>query len=286
MYLVRLLGQSKSPSPVLTCSAAICFYHSVAGLESPTKHHVVGMPREIARRSLQAGQQVKQPLLALHVRRLFAIWRLPADHTLHELMKLSAVVLCYVGFLRFLDLIIVQWHEIRFLPLHMELFLEKSKTDQYRVGLWVLIARVGGVYCHVSLIEHLLRQGKYETLDPGPLIRSTTLSRSQQLLRASQPCYSTVLSWFKEAALCLGLDPAVFGTHSGRRGGTTARPTWTSLTSCSRIEHGAWRSERAKDGYVVSSLQARLSVTADMGLQPSVSLDQLVSFERAARLGT
>jgi integrase len=200
-------------------------------------------------------------------------------------MKLSAVVLCYVGFLRFSDLIIVQWHEIRFLPSHMELFLEKSKTDQYRVGRWVFIARVGGVYCHVSLIEHLLRRGKYETLGPGPLIRSTTIFRSQQLLRASQPCYSTVLSWFKEAALRLGLDPAVFGTHSGRRGGAT-RAANVDVPDRLFKEHGAWRSERAKDGYVASSLQARLSVTADMGLQPLVSLDQLVSFERAARLGT
>jgi hypothetical protein len=44
----------------------------------------------------------------------------------HELMKLTAVTLCYVGFLRFSDLMVIQWQEVRFLPTHMELFLEKS----------------------------------------------------------------------------------------------------------------------------------------------------------------
>jgi hypothetical protein len=48
-------------------------------------------------------------------------------------------------------------------------------------------------------------------------------------------------------------------------------------------EHGAWRSERVKDGYVVSSLQTRLSVTANLGLQNSVTLAELIEFEQASR---
>jgi hypothetical protein len=107
LYLMRVLEHPKSPSPVLTCSAAIFFYHSIAGLESPTGHHLVSLVREMARRSLQAGHRVKQPLLASHVRRLFEFWRYAPGHTLHDLMKLAAVTLCYVGFLRFSDLMLI-----------------------------------------------------------------------------------------------------------------------------------------------------------------------------------
>ncbi|GAQ89379.1 hypothetical protein KFL_005150120 [Klebsormidium nitens] len=117
-------------------------------------------------------------------------------------------------------LMTVRWHEIRFLPPHMELFLEKSKTDQYRVGRWVLIARVGGPYCPVGLTEYLLELGQYSQFGPGGLIRTVTIS-SQQYLRATQPAYTTVNSWFKDAASRLGLDPALYRTHSGRRGGAT-----------------------------------------------------------------
>lgn len=45
-----------------------------------------------------------------------------------------------------------------------------------------------------------------------------------------------------------------------------------------------WRSERAKDGYVVSRLQARLSVTQSLGLQPGLSISELEAFEHEARL--
>jgi hypothetical protein len=134
--------------------------------------------------------------------------------TLHDLMKLTAVCLCYVGFPLFSDLMVVQWHKIRFLPSHMELFLEKSKNNQYWKGRWVLIARVGGAYCPVSLVEKLLRVDRYEFHGPGGLIRSTTISPSQQTICATQPAYSTVLGCFKDAARGLGLDPATFGTHS------------------------------------------------------------------------
>jgi hypothetical protein len=284
LYLMKLLDQAKSPSPVLTCSAAIYFHHSVASLESPTGHHLVAMSREIAMRSLQAGQQVKQPLLASHIRCLFSFLRFPAQHSLHDLMKLVAVTLCYVGFFRFSDLMVIQWHEIRFLLSHMEISSEKTKTGQYREGRWVLVSRVGGAYCPVRLVEDSLLKGEYSAHGPGFLICSVATSPSRQTLRASQPSYSTVLSWFKLGAQLLKLDPSVFGTYSGRRGGAM-RAANVDISDRLFKEHGAWRSEQVKDAYVVSSLQSRLSVTANLGLQPSVSLDELVRFERAARLG-
>jgi hypothetical protein len=164
----------------------------------------------------------------------------------------------------------------------MELFLEKSKTNQYREGRWVLVARVVGLYCPVALVERLLSLGRYEQSGPGPLLRSTTVSPSQQYLRSSQPSYSTVLSSYKTAASLLGLNPDEYGTHSGRRGGAT-RAANVDIPDRLFKEHGRWRSERAKDGYMVSSLQLRLSVTLNLGLQPGVTLPELVKFERAAR---
>jgi hypothetical protein len=241
------------------------------------------MAREIAKRSRVAGQNVKKPLLASHVRSLFELWLYAPSSNLHSVMKLTAICLCYAGFLRFSDLMTVQWQEIRFLPTHMELFVEKSKTDQYRAGCWVLISRVGGLYCPVALVEFLLVIGEYAAHGPGGLIRSTTISLSRQSLRSEQPVYSTVLSWFKKGVEELGLDPALYGTHLGRRGGAT-RAANVDVPDRLFKEHGRWRSERAKDGYVVSKLQARLSVTTNLGLQPGVSLEELRLFEREARL--
>jgi hypothetical protein len=119
-------------------------------------------------------------------------------------------------------------------------------------------------------------------LGPGKLIRNTTVSPSRQYIRAQEPSYNTVLGWYKDAATILGLNPDKYGTHSERRGGAT-RAANVDVPDRLFKEHGAWRSERVKDGYVVSSLQARLSVTANLGLQAETSLAELVEFERAAR---
>jgi hypothetical protein len=198
-------------------------------------------------------------------------------------MKLTAICLSYTGFLRFSDFMAIRWQEIRFLPSHMELFIEKSKTDQYRQCAWVLVSRVGGAYCHVGLVEQLLKFRRYEFRGPGGLIRAVTISSSQQYIRDDQPSYSTVNQWFKDGALALGLDPVEFSTHSGRRGGAS-RAANVDIPDRLFKEHGLWRSELAKDGYVVSKLQARLSVTANLGLQPDVSLADLRRFEREALL--
>jgi hypothetical protein len=243
------------------------------------------MSREIAKRTKVAGQNVKKPFLASHIRRLFQLWLFSPGSNLFKLMQLSAICLSYVGFLRYSDLIVVRWHEILFFPTHMEVFLEKSKTDQYREGRWVLISRVDGPYCPVALIERLLRVGCYPQLGPGPLIRNTTVSSSRQYIRSEQPSYTSVLGWYKNAAKELGLNPDDYGTHSARRGGAI-RAANVDVPDRLFKEHGYWKSERVKDGYVVSSLQARLSVTANLGLQASVSLDELVHFEHAARLSS
>lgn len=144
LYMMLLLRTATSPATILTFSGAVYLYHTLAGYPSPTEHQLVRMAREVARRTKLAGQNTKRPFLASHIRRIHSLWAGPSA-TLHQLMKTVAITLCFTGFLRCSDLLRINWHEVRFVgQSHMEFFLEKSKTDQYRVGTWVLVARVGG----------------------------------------------------------------------------------------------------------------------------------------------
>jgi hypothetical protein len=266
---------------VLTAAGAIYFHHTLAGLPSPTEHHLVKMVRKISRRTRLAGQNQKSPLLASHIRRLFALWAGPSA-SLYDLMRTTAITLCFTAFIRCDELLNIQWNQIRFVgQSHMEIFLEKQKNDQYRVGMWKFIARVGGDCCPVALVERLLDEGRYVFLGSGALIRPTVITPSRQYIKREQPSYSTVLRWFKEGALALGLDPKQYGTHSGRRGeasGAAANDVPDRLFKA----HGGWRSECAKDGYVVSRLQEKLSVTQCLGLQPGLTVLALETFERDA----
>jgi hypothetical protein len=114
-------------------------------------------------------------------------------------------------FLRFDDLVAIQWQSIKFIAQsHMELLIPDSKTDQYRRGETVFVARLAGPFCPVGLVRRLLDVRQYRLYGNGPLIRSTLICPPTQHIKSSAPCYFTVNSWFKEAASILGLDPQFY----------------------------------------------------------------------------
>jgi hypothetical protein len=90
-------------------------------------------------------------------------------------------------------------------------FIKQQKNDQYREGMWKIVACVGGACCPVALVKRLLDEGRYVFLGPGALIRSSVISGARQYIKREQPHYNTVLRWFKEAASVLGLDPDKYG---------------------------------------------------------------------------
>jgi hypothetical protein len=279
LYMTDLLRTAQSLAPVLSFSGAVFFFQTLAGLFSPTSHPLVGLAREIARGTKVAGLNQKWPFLASQIRRIISAWAGPSAF-LHHLMKATAITVCFVAFLRADSLLSLQIENIRFVgQSHMELFLERSKTDQYREGAWTFVARVGGPFCPVGLVERLVALARYS--GPGPLIRSVVVTRDRVYAKATAPAYTTLLGWFKEAALMLKLDPKLYGTHSDRRGGATGAAA-TDVPDRLFKQHGHWRSERAKDLYVVERLPTRLSVTKILGLQPDLSDTQLEEFEREA----
>lgn len=215
-------------------------------------HPLVAMARKTARRIKIARANQKRPFLASQIRRLFELWGGPSAN-FHQLMKIAAVTLCYVSFFRFDDLVAVQWQSIKFVgQSHMELLIPDSKTDQYRQGE-TAVARLGGPLCPVSLVRRLLEAGQYRLYGNGHLIRSTVICPPAQHIKSSAPYYSTINSWFKEAASILCLDPKVYGTHSGRRGSATGAVAHDVPDRLFK-GHGRWCTKRAKDMYVREKL--------------------------------
>ena len=65
-------------------------------------------------------------------------------------------------------------------------------------------------------------------------------------------------SW-KKLLSSIGLKAVDFGLHSLRSGGATAAYSCGVSDRLFKI-HGRWKSEQAKDGYVLEDIQKRLSV--------------------------
>jgi integrase len=66
---------------------------------------------------------------------------------LKDLRIASMCLICYSCFLRFSELVNLRRSDITFFPTYIKLFLVKDKTDVYREGRDVLIAKTGLPTC-------------------------------------------------------------------------------------------------------------------------------------------
>ena len=82
-----------------------------------------------------------------------------------SLSNIRVVTLClisFAGFLRFGEMANLKEADIQIFPDHLELFIESSKTDQYRDGAWIIIARSGQSTCPVRMLERYIQLGNRE----------------------------------------------------------------------------------------------------------------------------
>ena len=139
-----------------------------------------------------------------------------------------------------------------------------SKTDQYREGSSLVVARIGTPTCPVAMMERYFSMGGLCTQEHGKVFRAVVCAKGGERLRKSGGI-SYLGSWLLEKIEQLGMDPSVFGMHSLRACGATAAAR-AGVADRLFKRHGRWRSETAKDGYVKDALETRLSVTKQLGI--------------------
>ena len=86
-----------------------------------------------------------------------------ADASLSDIRTLTMCLVGFVGFFRFSELAQLKESDVVIYPEHMELFVEASKTDQFRYGAWVVIARTQSKLCPVAMIERYTNMAAIET---------------------------------------------------------------------------------------------------------------------------
>ena len=95
------------------------------------------------------------------------------------------------------------------------------------------------------------------------LFRAIVSTKAGQKLRESGAVsYTKMRELVLEKLTALGINAKQFGLHSLRSGG----PLQLLMLEFRTGEHGRWRSENAKDGYVKYSLKDRLLVSQKLGL--------------------
>ena len=144
---------------------------------------------------------------------------------------------------------------------YLDIFVEKSKTNYYRNGKNVLIAKLNNQYCPVSILQRYISLAGIDLLSDMFLFRSLSFLKKSNtfILRKKNVklSYTRAREVVRSALASLGLNISDYRLHSLRSGGATSA---CNLGISDRLfkAHGHWKSENAKDGYACEDLETRL----------------------------
>ena len=180
------------------------------------------------------------------------------------------VLLCYAGFLRYDELSNLKLCDVEICSSHVKLFIEKSKTDQFREGAWVVIGATGKSTCPVAmLLKYINCAGLSDLTLSDYLFRPLVMYKSYNKhgLRAGEYSlsYSRCLELFKKALGQIGVDSSKFGLHSLRSGGASAAAA-VGVPDRLFKRHGRWKSDSSKDRYVKETFENKMLVSMNLGI--------------------
>ena len=265
LYLSYLIQKSNTCSPVEGAVHALSWVHCVGTVEDPTQHPLVKQVLAGAKRILAQRTSKKEPItpeiLEQLVRRFGA-----SDAKLSDVRTITMCLVAFAAFLRFSELAGLKESDVLIFDDHMELYIESSKTDQYRDGAWVVVSRTDSGLCPVTMTEQYISLANIGKSQECHLFRGLLVTKNGECLRPSGSLsYSRVRELVLDKLSAIGLDKCKFGLHSLRSGGASAAAN-AGIPDRWFKRHGRWRSENAKDGYSKDSLHNRLQVTKSIGL--------------------
>ena len=145
----------------------------------------------------------------------------------------------------------------------LRLFIQSSKTDQYRDGAWIVVASSRKVTCPVAMMNRYLDRA--ELSSDSPLFCQLSKTNCGYKPRSKGLSYSRFRELVLEAFKYIVPDISAIGMHSLRSGGATAAAN-AGVPDRLFKRHGRRASESAKDEYVQDSLSSRLSVSKALGI--------------------
>ena len=264
LYLQHLAETSKSRATVEEAVNAIAWVQQLADHQpvssSPFIRSVLsGLQRQLARPKVR-----KEPVTVGMLRDM--VDSLGLSPKLSDIRLVAAALLAFSAFLRFDELSKLRCCDLSFADAVLSVHVSSSKTDQFRQGDTVVIARTGNITCPVAMLERYITAAEISLSSDLLLFRGVVNTAKGERLRPSGGLsYTRMRELFLAKLSQLGYDRTQFGLHSLRAGGATAAAS-AGVPDRLFKRHGRWRSETAKDGYVKDPEEVRLSVSKGLNL--------------------
>lgn len=266
LYIISIAKDYKSSSKIQLAIHSISWAHQLAGLKDPCESALVKLTKEGAIRETSKPVVKKEPITPDHLKLLVQRYK---SNNLYNMRTLCMCLLGFAGFLRFSELANIRLMDVSFNDVCMKINIVKSKTDVYKEGHELCIARTHGDTCPVHTLEEYISLLGVEVNSSDYLFRSLTFCKYANVYKVRRD--NRPLSYTRASEIVLhafgeiGLDKSKFGIHSLRSGGATAAAA-AGINDRLFKKHGRWRSEKAKDGYVRESIQEKLFVTQNLGI--------------------
>ena len=264
LYLTSLLDASCSFSVLSSAKYAVKYVHELNGLPDPTNNPFVVNLVESSKRVAKKPVRKKEPITVDHLHVLCDTYKDSTD--LVVIRDLAMILLAFAAFLRFDELSNLHCNDISFYDDHFSIHINKSKTDQYRLGSDIVIAKGHTSACPYHMLRKYFELACIDCSSEMFLFRPIFKSKQKcSLIYKNKP-----LSYTRTRECLVGrLKEAVgdldIGLHSLRAGGASAAANANVNERCWK-RHGRWKTDSAKDGYVADSLESRLSVSKSLDL--------------------
>ena len=138
-------------------------------------------------------------------------------------LRIAAISsLGFARFLRFNELSNIQPKHLTFCNGFVKIFVPRSKTDVYREGDYVYIAKLEGKYCPVAILRRYIEAANLDLSSHLPLFKPLRKTKLGYSVRNAKLSYTRCREIFKTTLKDLGYDPKDYGLHSLRSGGAMA----------------------------------------------------------------
>ena len=157
IYLRHLMTGAKTASPLESAIHRIAWFHQLGGEPFPSDHPLVKSTLAGAQRLLAHQTTKKEPITVSQLEQLVAS---KAD-SMASLYNIRSVVICllaFAAFLRFYELAKLVLSDVKIENDMLKLFIQFSKTDQYRDGAWIVVASSRKATCPVAMMNRYLHR--------------------------------------------------------------------------------------------------------------------------------
>ena len=152
LYMISLFQNNKSYPVIRMSYYAIKYFNDFFTGGRELRSHFITKVLEGVKRLSGYTENPKSPLSNSDLKRAFQyLGGVEMNLTNSRLMMI--LVLSFAGFLRFSELSNLKRSDFILHNTHMSIFIEKSKTDIYRKGHWLHLAKLNSNVCPLDLTK-------------------------------------------------------------------------------------------------------------------------------------